>query len=159
MMTAHGFRAMARTILDEVLEERADLIEHQLAHAVKDVNGRAYNRRSHLPARRAMMQRWSDYLDKLRVGADVLPLKNTAQISSRRVQTSLALQAVRRSAQPCKPSDIARVSTYLILVAGCRHHQQPPWPLRRDSRAQLTTGAGYAGSMCACTCPTGTTGL
>jgi integrase len=68
-MTGHGFRAMARTILDEVLEERVDLIEHQLAHAVKDVNGRAYNRTAHLPARRAMMQRWSDYLDKLRLSA------------------------------------------------------------------------------------------
>jgi integrase len=66
VMTGHGFRAMARTIMDEVLEERVDLIEHQLAHAVKDVNGRAYNRTAHLPARRAMMQRWSDYLDGLR---------------------------------------------------------------------------------------------
>jgi integrase len=75
VMTGHGFRAMARTILDEVLEERVDLIEHQLAHAVKDVNGRAYNRTTHLPARRAMMQRWADYLDRLRLGADVLPLR------------------------------------------------------------------------------------
>jgi integrase len=75
VMTAHGFRAMARTILDEVLGERVDLIEHQLAHAVKDPNGRAYNRTAHLPARRAMMQRWADYLDKLRKGADVLPIK------------------------------------------------------------------------------------
>jgi integrase len=75
VMTGHGFRAMARTILDEVLEERVDLIEHQLAHAVKDPNGRAYNRTSHLAARRAMMQRWADYLDKLRVGADVIPLR------------------------------------------------------------------------------------
>lgn len=66
VMTAHGFRAMARTILDEVLEERVDLIEHQLAHAVKDANGRAYNRTAHLPARRLMMQRWADYLDTLR---------------------------------------------------------------------------------------------
>ena len=65
--TAHGFRAMARTILDEVLEERVDLIEHQLAHAVRDTNGRAYNRTAHLPARREMMQRWADYLDKLRL--------------------------------------------------------------------------------------------
>lgn len=64
--SAHGFRAMARTIMDEVLDERVDLIEHQLAHAVKDTNGRAYNRTSHLPARREMMQRWADYLDKLR---------------------------------------------------------------------------------------------
>ena len=73
--SAHGFRATARTILDEVLGERVDLIEHQLAHAVKDVNGRAYNRTAHLPARREMMQRWADYLDKLRVGADVIQLK------------------------------------------------------------------------------------
>jgi len=76
--TAHGFRAMARTIMDEVLEERLDLIEHQLAHAVKDPNGRAYNRTAHLPARRAMMQRWADYLDKLRIGADVIPIRAAA---------------------------------------------------------------------------------
>ena len=75
MHTAHGFRAMARTIMDEVMGERVDLIEHQLAHAVKDPNGRAYNRTAHLPARREMMQRWADYLDKLRVGADVIPLR------------------------------------------------------------------------------------
>lgn len=68
VMTAHGFRAMARTILDEVLEERVDFIEHQLAHTVRDANGRAYNRTAHLPARRAMMQRWADYLDGLRAG-------------------------------------------------------------------------------------------
>lgn len=66
VMTAHGFRATARTIMDEVLGERVDLIEHQLAHAVKDPNGRAYNRTAFLPARRAMMQRWADYLDELR---------------------------------------------------------------------------------------------
>ena len=74
VMTGHGFRAMARTIMDEVMGERIDLIEHQLAHAVKDPNGRAYNRTAHLPARREMMQRWANYLDKLRAGADVLPL-------------------------------------------------------------------------------------
>ena len=73
--TAHGFRAMARTIMDEVLGERVDLIEHQLAHAVNDANGRAYNRTAHLPARREMMQRWADYLDKLRIGADVIQFK------------------------------------------------------------------------------------
>jgi integrase len=73
--TAHGFRATARTIMDEVLGERVDLIEHQLAHAVKDPNGRAYNRTAHLPARRVMMQKWADYLDKLRVGADVIQFK------------------------------------------------------------------------------------
>lgn len=77
VMTGHGFRAMARTIMDEVMGERVDLIEHQLAHAVKDVNGRAYNRTAHLPARREMMQRWANYLDKLRKGADVLPFLAT----------------------------------------------------------------------------------
>lgn len=75
MHTAHGFRATARTILDEVLGERVDLIEHQLAHAVKDVNGRAYNRTAHLPARKAMMQRWADYLDQLRAGGEVIEFK------------------------------------------------------------------------------------
>lgn len=73
MHTAHGFRATARTIMDEVLGERVDLIEHQLAHAVKDANGRAYNRTAHLQARREMMQRWADYLDQLRHGAQVVP--------------------------------------------------------------------------------------
>lgn len=65
-MTGHGFRAMARTILDEVLGFRQDIIEHQLAHAVKDPLGRAYNRTKHLPERKKMMQRWADYLDELR---------------------------------------------------------------------------------------------
>lgn len=75
VMTGHGFRAMARTIMDEVLGERVDLIEHQLAHAVRDANGRAYNRTAHLPARRLMMQRWADYLDELRVGVNVVQLR------------------------------------------------------------------------------------
>lgn len=75
VMTAHGFRATARTILDEVLNERVDLIEHQLAHRVIDPNGRSYNRIAHLPARGEMMQRWADYLDKLRAGADVIPIR------------------------------------------------------------------------------------
>lgn len=77
-MSGHGFRAVARTILDEVLGVRPDLIEHQLAHAVKDPNGRAYNRTAHLPERRKMMQQWSDYLDKLKAGADVIPLRGNA---------------------------------------------------------------------------------
>ncbi len=73
-MTGHGFRAMARTILDEVLQVRPDFIEHQLAHAVKDPNGRAYNRTAHLAERRKMMQLWADYLDGLKAGAKVIPL-------------------------------------------------------------------------------------
>lgn len=69
-MSGHGFRAMARTILDEVLGYRPDLIEHQLAHAVRDPHGRAYNRTAHLPERRKMMQEWADYLDSLKAGVE-----------------------------------------------------------------------------------------
>jgi integrase len=68
-MTAHGFRAMARTILDEVLGVPTELIEHQLAHKVKDALGTAYNRTKHLPQRKAMMQKWADYLDALQLQA------------------------------------------------------------------------------------------
>ncbi|RPH48778.1 MAG: DUF4102 domain-containing protein [Desulfobacteraceae bacterium] len=77
-MSGHGFRALARTILDEVLHVRPDYIEHQLAHAVRDPNGRAYNRTAHLPERRKMMQTWADYLDGLKAGAKVLPFQRTA---------------------------------------------------------------------------------
>lgn len=77
-MTGHGFRAMARTILDEVLGYRPDYIEHQLAHAVRDPNGRAYNRTAHLPERRKMMQGWADYLDNLREAGNVVPLQRKA---------------------------------------------------------------------------------
>ncbi len=64
-VTGNGFRATARTILDEVLGFRPDIIEHQLAHAVRDPNGRAYNRTSHLQERTRMMQVWADYLEAL----------------------------------------------------------------------------------------------
>ncbi len=77
-MSGHGFRAMARTILDEILGVRPDFIEHQLAHAVRDPNGRAYNRTAHLAERRKMMQQWADYLDKLKAGADVIQLRGNA---------------------------------------------------------------------------------
>lgn len=77
-MTGHGFRAAARTILDEVLGFRPDFIEHQLAHAVRDPNGRAYNRTAHLAERKRMMQAWADYLDKLKAGAEVIPIQQGA---------------------------------------------------------------------------------
>lgn len=67
-MSGHGFRAMARTLLDEELGVRPELIEQQLAHAVKDPLGRAYNRTKHLKERHSMMQQWADYLDDLRKG-------------------------------------------------------------------------------------------
>lgn len=72
-MSGHGFRAVARTILDEVLGVRPDYIEHQLAHAVRDPNGRAYNRTAHLSGRRRMMQQWADYLDSMKDNVDVIP--------------------------------------------------------------------------------------
>ncbi len=79
-LTGHGFRAMARTVLDEVLGFRPELIEHQLAHAVRDPLGRAYNRTTHLPARQKMMQSWADYLDGLKEGkADkIVPIRRAA---------------------------------------------------------------------------------
>ncbi len=77
-MSGHGFRAMARTILDEVLGIRPDFIEHQLAHAGRDPNGRAYNRTAHLPERRKMMQDWADYLDKIKDSAKIIPIHQSA---------------------------------------------------------------------------------
>lgn len=65
-MSGHGFRAMARTILEEVLGHRAEVIEQQLAHKIKDANGRAYNRTKNLDERKRMLQEWADYLDKLK---------------------------------------------------------------------------------------------
>lgn len=75
IQTWHGFRATARTMLAERLDCDPLVIEAQLAHAVKDANGRAYNRTQYLKHRAAMMQQWADYLDRLAVGADVIPLR------------------------------------------------------------------------------------
>ena len=78
-MSGHGFRAMARTILDETLHFRPDYIEHQLAHAVRDPNGRAYNRTAHLAERKKMMQAWADYLGALKADTGtVLAFKRKA---------------------------------------------------------------------------------
>ena len=67
-MSIHGFRAMARTILNEEMDVPVHLIEHQLSHKVKDANGTSYNRTKHLAKRQEMMQNWSDYLDNLKDG-------------------------------------------------------------------------------------------
>jgi integrase len=77
-ITGHGFRAMARTLLAEELREDPAIIEHQLAHAVPDALGRAYNRTKFIDARRAMMNQWADYLDKLKAGAVVIPITAAA---------------------------------------------------------------------------------
>jgi integrase len=63
-MCGHGFRAMARTILEETLGYRPDIVEMQLAHAVRDPLGRAYNRTTHLQTRKEMMQAWADWLEE-----------------------------------------------------------------------------------------------
>jgi len=73
-VTMHGFRATARTLLDEEHGIRPDIIEHELGHVVKDANGRSYNRTSFVQQRRDMLQRWADYLDELREGATVMSL-------------------------------------------------------------------------------------
>ena len=73
-MTGHGFRAIARTMLAERLGVNESVIETQLAHNVSDSLGRAYNRTTFVDQRRAMMQEWGDYLDRLRKCADVVPL-------------------------------------------------------------------------------------
>ena len=78
IQTWHGFRATARTMMAERLDCDPLVIEAQLAHAVKDANGRAYNRTTYLKQRTDMMHAWADYLDKLAAGADVIPLHKVA---------------------------------------------------------------------------------
>ena len=73
-VTMHGFRATARTLLDETHGIRPDIIEHELGHVVRDANGRSYNRTSFVQQRRDMLQLWANYLDELRDGAAVVSL-------------------------------------------------------------------------------------
>jgi integrase len=73
--TWHGFRASARTMLVDELNLDPLAIEANLAHAVKDANGRSYNRTQYLKQRFELVQHWADYLDKLARGADVIPLR------------------------------------------------------------------------------------
>ena len=77
-MTPHGFRAMARTMAAERLGVAPEVIEAQLAHAVPDSLGRAYNRTQYLDQRRDLMTRWADYLDQLRQGAQAVPIRGAA---------------------------------------------------------------------------------
>lgn len=77
-MTGHGFRAMARTAIEEQLHIDAKFVELQLGHAVKDMNGRAYNRTKFIPERVDMMQRWADYLDRLADAKDNVTQIGTA---------------------------------------------------------------------------------
>ena len=77
-VSGHGFRATARTLAVERLKVPAEHVEMQLAHAVKDANGRAYNRVQWLDERTAMMQKWADYLDRLRAGGAVVAINRAA---------------------------------------------------------------------------------
>jgi integrase len=76
-MTAHGFRAMASTLLNEQ-GFAPDVIELQLAHMERDKMRAAYNRATRLPERRKMMQAWADYLDGLKAGSKVVPIRKKA---------------------------------------------------------------------------------
>jgi integrase len=72
--SAHGFRATASTILNE-MGYRSDVIERQLAHADRDKVRASYNHAEYMKERRAMMQDWATYLDSLQSGSNVIPLR------------------------------------------------------------------------------------
>jgi integrase len=74
-IVSHGWRAVFRTLADEALQERLDIIEAQLAHQVQDTLGRAYNRTSFLKERRELMDRWGKFLDGLKAGGKLIPLR------------------------------------------------------------------------------------
>jgi len=76
-LTGHGFRSMASTLLNEQGWNR-DAIERQLAHGERDEVRTAYNYARHLPERRKMMQSWADYLEGLRAGSNIIPIKMSA---------------------------------------------------------------------------------
>ena len=73
-IVSHGWRAIFRTLADEVLQERVDIIEAQLAHQVADALGRAYNRTSFIKERRELMNRWGQYLEQLKATRKVIQL-------------------------------------------------------------------------------------
>lgn len=73
-MSAHGFRALARTLLGEQLDADPDVVEAQLAHGKSGPLGMAYDRTTFMRQRAELMGQWADYLDKLRRGADVIQL-------------------------------------------------------------------------------------
>jgi integrase len=76
-MTGHGFRGVASTILNEMGFDE-DVVERQLAHTERNKVRAAYNRAEYLTERRVMMQRWADHLDKLKAGAEIIPMKASA---------------------------------------------------------------------------------
>ncbi len=100
-VTAHGFRATARTLLAETLHQRPELIEHQLTHMVRDPLGRAYNRTQFLRERQRMMQRWADYLDGLKVAGLMEPRSShdgSVVSSDKNTAANSAIQLAGKSA-------------------------------------------------------------
>jgi hypothetical protein len=95
--TAHGFRAMARTMIAERLGVAADVIEAQLAHAVPDVLDRAYNRTQFVEQRRDTMINWMDGLDRLRAGAQVISIKARVAQWCMCLQIGLARNLARKT--------------------------------------------------------------
>ncbi|HAS52239.1 MAG TPA: integrase [Gammaproteobacteria bacterium] len=79
-MCGHGFRSMASTLLHEQ-GFPTDVIERQLAHSESNKVKAAYNRAGHLPERRRMMQHWSDYLDGLKQGGEIVPIRRKLSTS------------------------------------------------------------------------------
>ena len=124
LQTWHGFRATARTMLAERLEYDPLLIEAQLAHAVKDSNGRAYNRTSYLQQRARMMQHWADYLGGLRLGKAGIAARPGAAPAAQESRPSMAEIFARResfvSARSKKQPDGAPMSTQVAQVQGAR---------------------------------------
>lgn len=114
-LTGHGFRAMARTLLDVP----AHLIEHQRAHVVRDPLGRAYNRTHHLAERRAMMRRWSDYLDALRAG----PNRGAVQAAGV-IRTGLSAPPVR-ALLSCYTMSSLEWPRNTEKKKECRNHHHP----------------------------------
>jgi integrase len=74
-ITGHGFRAIAQTLGEQELGLDPKHIERQLAHAVANPLGTAYERAQFLKDRKVMMQKWADYLDELKAGAKVIPIE------------------------------------------------------------------------------------
>lgn len=106
--TWHGFRATARTLLAERLEFDPLLIEAQLAHAVKDANGRAYNRTTYLQQRAKMMQRWADYLDELRTRTNDQPVKMSDRLVASLEEAARSASRTRSRAAPQRVVEAAR---------------------------------------------------
>ena len=164
-MTPHGFRAMARTILDEVLGFRPDFIEHQLAHRVRDPNGRAYNRTAFLPERRVMMQAWADYLDRLRAGEEIEATHGTGAFrntnvagdprntNSRPAVTGGWSRASHGRPCPQLPARVLRGSRHTGWTVGELDDPPPGSGVENPSRRDIWPGATPPGRVAgACTC-------